>query len=835
MTNDNRIDTAGLLSRVDIVSVIDGYVPLTKNGAEYEACCPFHSEASPSFKVSQVKQFYHCFGCGANGDAIKFLQEHQGLSFLDAVAQLGGDRPASDLPMVNAPLPAREVKRSPWVPTVAPLDCGEPPKAHVKRGLPERTWCYRDETGAILGYVYRFRTSDGGKEVLPVTWCVNNDTGVEAWHWMSFAVPRPLYGLDRLAANPSAVVLLVEGEKCADAAQAELPELVVVSWPGGGKADGKVDWAPLFGRKVITWADADAKRVPLTPAERAGGVLQADKPLLPEDEQPGFATMARIRESLVSAGAKVWNVALPPVGAKADGWDVADAIEEGIRGADLADFIREQMKVLEPVAAVDVEANSPPTDSAMESSPPPPDEEPRRDTGGKGRKKDAKPIDWDRANRLLAEYALIYGTDTVYDLKCRMVLKVNALRLAYGSDYVKLWLNSDHRRMILPDQLVFEPSGKVDASCINLFSGFDCQPKKGDCSSILELLRHLCADSSESSAGVDHTMLWCLKWLALPLQRPGTKMRSALVFHGPQGAGKNLFFEIVAGIYGRYALVVGQEQLEDKFNDWASQKCFLIGDEVVARAELYHQKNKLKAFITGETIQINTKMLPLRTERNYVNVVFLSNEHQPLALEEGDRRYFCVYTPPRRHDDLYMRVAECLRNGGREAFFDYLMTLDLDGFSEFDIPPMTTAKRDLIELGLKPAERFIREWVSGLLPLPLMVCGAGQLYRAFKRWCSMTGERFPPPQEAFTKSVKKTIDQLAHTVSRAQGHVVELLHYKVAKLDDVVNGKRSERIWLPDGCTPPEGQTEGKWAAACVADFEEYLGKFMAETGGSAT
>jgi len=352
-SNEKRIDTAALLARVDIVQVIDGYVPLTKNGAEYEACCPFHNEASPSFKVSPSKQFYHCFGCGANGDAIKFLREHQGLSFRDAVAQLGGDRPMSDLPAVHAPLPAREVKRSPWVPMVAPLDCEAPPKAHVKRGLPERTWCYRDETGAVLGYVYRFRTSDGGKEVLPVTWCVNNDTQEQEWHWMSFAVPRPLYGLDKLAARPDAAVLLVEGEKCADAAQADLPELVVVSWPGGGKADGKVDFSPLFGRKVITWADADAKRVPLTPAEREAGLTQDSKPLLPEDEQPGVSTMARIRERLLAAGSKVWNVELPPAGAKPDGWDVADAIEEGICGADLAEFVRRKARSVVPVRSAE--------------------------------------------------------------------------------------------------------------------------------------------------------------------------------------------------------------------------------------------------------------------------------------------------------------------------------------------------------------------------------------------------------------------------------------------------------------------------------------------------
>src|SRR5574343_572013 len=92
---NQKIDTKALLSRLDIVEVIDKYVPLKKDGAEYAACCPFHNEATPSFKVSPSKQIYHCFGCGANGDAIDFVREHQGLSFLDAVAQLGGEVPAA--------------------------------------------------------------------------------------------------------------------------------------------------------------------------------------------------------------------------------------------------------------------------------------------------------------------------------------------------------------------------------------------------------------------------------------------------------------------------------------------------------------------------------------------------------------------------------------------------------------------------------------------------------------------------------------------------------------------------------------------------------------------
>jgi len=77
-----------LLHRVDVVELIDGYVPLKKAGANYAACCPFHNEKSPSFTVSPTKQFYHCFGCGAHGTAISFLMEYSGLGFIDAIKEL---------------------------------------------------------------------------------------------------------------------------------------------------------------------------------------------------------------------------------------------------------------------------------------------------------------------------------------------------------------------------------------------------------------------------------------------------------------------------------------------------------------------------------------------------------------------------------------------------------------------------------------------------------------------------------------------------------------------------------------------------------------------------
>ncbi len=77
-----------LISRTDIVDLIDGFVPLRKAGSNYQALCPFHDEKSPSFTVTQDKQFYHCFGCGANGTAISFLMEYNRMEFVEAVEEL---------------------------------------------------------------------------------------------------------------------------------------------------------------------------------------------------------------------------------------------------------------------------------------------------------------------------------------------------------------------------------------------------------------------------------------------------------------------------------------------------------------------------------------------------------------------------------------------------------------------------------------------------------------------------------------------------------------------------------------------------------------------------
>jgi len=101
-----------LLARVDIVDVVERFVTLKKAGANYSACCPFHSEKTPSFTVSASKQFYHCFGCGAHGSAIGFLMQYSGLGFIEAVEDLAHNA-GMQVPQVSERIQTDRAKKAP--------------------------------------------------------------------------------------------------------------------------------------------------------------------------------------------------------------------------------------------------------------------------------------------------------------------------------------------------------------------------------------------------------------------------------------------------------------------------------------------------------------------------------------------------------------------------------------------------------------------------------------------------------------------------------------------------------------------------------------------------
>lgn len=448
------------------------------------------------------------------------------------------------------------------------------------------------------------------------------------------------------------------------------------------------------------------------------------------------------------------------------------------------------------------------------------------DKGKKGKK--YPPEFWERLDFLRETFALIYGTDTVYDGSTGKIMTISNMSHAWGSELVRFWKNSTPcsarseggRWTVLPERVVFDPTGQADPDThINLFQGFALQPVAGDVMPFLELLKHLCSRVAEHEEDVDKVMHYFLCWMAYPLQHPGSKLKTAVIMHGDEGAGKNFLMDLLVEIYGQYGCTVGQDELEDKFNDWRSRKLLVVGDEVSSRAELVHNKNRLKALITSTTVQINPKNLPRREEANHINVAFLSNELQPMALDNSDRRYLVIYTPKAREVEFYKALGKWKAEGGAAKVYHYLLTYECDGFDPYAPAPITSAKRDLIELNRKSPERFWAEWHEGLIDLPYWSCAGDQLYRAYLKYCQRIGERFPVQRELFTRMVMRMSDTSGKPMST-----------KPMEVDFGTEGmaeNKLKRFLLikPFDERPEEGY--GAWATSAYHAFEKVLRKYL--------
>lgn len=351
-------------------------------------------------------------------------------------------------------------------------------------------------------------------------------------------------------------------------------------------------------------------------------------------------------------------------------------------------------------------------------------------------------------------FSLVYGVkDTMYDHQ-EFTLVPKSCVLDIMPDHAwREWKSRFDRKVVRLCEVGFDPSETDPNIKCNLWGGWPTAPDtRGSCEKLLELLEFLCSGEDKPR----DVYKWMLRWLAYPIQHPGAKMKTALVVHGGQGVGKNLFFESVMAIYGEYGRVVGQADLEDRFNDWAGRKLFLIANEVIARQELFHQKNKIKALITDDWIRINPKNVAAHDERNHINLVFLSNEAQPVVLEPDDRRFMAIWTPKKREPEFYREVLEEIRNGGIEALHDHLLNhVELGDFNPGTPPMQTRARTALIEISKESPDRFIDSWQRGELDsIEYQTCAISDLYRLYEKWCRHEGEKFAYSKVKFSARLR---------------------------------------------------------------------------------
>lgn len=200
--------------------------------------------------------------------------------------------------------------------TPVPKDAPAPPTHHPILGAPTMQWEYRDGAGRLLFYRCRFDLKSGGKDYRPLSFAEHPRFGRQ-WRWRAPERPRPVYGLDRLAANPDAPVVICEGEKAADAAAVLLPDYVAITSPDGSKNAKAAGWSALAGRKVTLWPDAD-------------------------DPGRNYARDVCGMLAALSPAPSVFIVQ-PPQGVP-PGWDAADALAAGWIEAQAAELIAKAVR-----------------------------------------------------------------------------------------------------------------------------------------------------------------------------------------------------------------------------------------------------------------------------------------------------------------------------------------------------------------------------------------------------------------------------------------------------------------------------------------------------------
>lgn len=329
-------------------------------------------------------------------------------------------------------------------------------------------------------------------------------------------------------------------------------------------------------------------------------------------------------------------------------------------------------------------------------------------------------------------YVYIDGTKEVWDVQKRRRIADGALKMALGDAY-GLWVNSPERRVVDMEHLVFDPRMEKDPSVyINTFEGLPMVPSEdfSKCQALLELIDFLV----NGDAKARH---WLLCWLALPLQRVGSKMATAVLAHSTmEGSGKSLLFsDVMREIYGAYGATVGQVQLESQWSAWQSNKLWGVFEEVVSRDQRYNQTGKIKHMITGKTHRIESKFMSGWEEANYMNACFLSNEIIPWPINENDRRLLVLWPEETLQGEFLARVMAEINGGGIPAFYGYLLQYDVGDFDAHTRPPKTDARQRLVELSMASWQTFLAQWRAGYLGNLYRTCSSSDLYALFLEWC----------------------------------------------------------------------------------------------------
>jgi len=624
------IDRAKSLGRLRELVAAD--VTLIQDGNRWSGLCPFHDEKTPSFGIffaTDGTEKYHCFGCNATGDVLDYVMETRGVGLREANEIITGesdDGGARHQPKPLKPPPDPYADVTP----ITPIPKGT---RRIKPGTRIRVWnpkrerytnytptlahLYKSADGGAYGYVLRMDMNDGRKITPKIMWCER--PGVDpGWSHYEFPEPRPLYGVERITTRGQ--ILVVEGEKTADAAQALL-KMHTVTWGGTSVVD-KTDWSPLAGRDIILWPDADG---------------------------PGRAATSKIALILHRQGAK--RIRIIDTTGQPDGWDAADAAEEGWDREQTLEWLREQATAWNPPPEPEPET----TPATQQAALPPGDGEDWRENviynaeGGPKAKSVHNYITFLSDHPDLAEtfyfdeFALeilvkrcppwddpeTYKPHTLTDkdvIFCQAQLEHYGLSPTKDAARSAIIAAASKRAFHPAREFLTELEGKWDGK--KRLDGW--------------LTYYMGVEPTEFSALVGR------KWLVAAVRRvfePGCKFDTMLILEGPQNIGKSLALQ-------KLATFGGVAYFTDAIQDIHSKEASMMmqGVFIVEMAELntlrVHEINDIKAWITRQIDQYRPPFGTsiLKAPRQCVLAGTVNPTGGYLKDSTGNRRFWPVWS-----------------------------------------------------------------------------------------------------------------------------------------------------------------------------------------------
>lgn len=307
---ENQLDFEGLAREILLKSrdVLPVWLPGGKLvGREY-TCGNLRGEPGNSLKVNvDTGRWADFAGTEKGGDLISLYAAIEGIGQGEAARRLAEDtgyelRETKPYDAQSKPEPEPEIQEV----KLPPFEAEPPVMSHSTLGEPSKSWVYKDRYSNPMFYIARY-DSNGGKQIIPYSWSVNGGWVMKGWK-----SPRPLYGLDLLEANPKLPVMIVEGEKAADAAREICSgKYVVVTWPNGAKAVKNADWSAIYGRNVIIWPDNDEPGI--SAAETIAGLLEGKcqqvKIIYPSDVPESFDAADALAEGWTWDVTRSWATA----------------------------------------------------------------------------------------------------------------------------------------------------------------------------------------------------------------------------------------------------------------------------------------------------------------------------------------------------------------------------------------------------------------------------------------------------------------------------------------------------------------------------------------------